>query len=240
MSAVCLCRPRIFESNAFFSSKLTAGSSLAYSGQRRHFVKPRTKIKDPLASAPQQTLSYPNLTETSGIPDNNEKTTKLTFIHRPPPTAPSPHSLTSAPASPLLRPPTSHEKLYKGVVKLVPGKAAVITSNPLPIMKNTKATSGDESDEPPLLKPYPHNRTRHLTENELAKMRQLRLKNPTLFSRSRLAKMFNCSPIFVGMVAPLERDKLKQVWREQEEQKMGWTWRKQLVREARVKRRALW
>ena len=32
---------------------------------------------------------------------------KLTFIHRPPPTAPSPFSLTTAPVSPLLRPPTA-------------------------------------------------------------------------------------------------------------------------------------
>ncbi|KIM43341.1 hypothetical protein M413DRAFT_402042 [Hebeloma cylindrosporum] len=31
----------------------------------------------------------------------------LTFIHRPPPTAPSPFSLTTAPASPLLRPPST-------------------------------------------------------------------------------------------------------------------------------------
>jgi len=31
---------------------------------------------------------------------------KLSFIHRPPPTAPSPHSTTLDPASPLLRPPT--------------------------------------------------------------------------------------------------------------------------------------
>jgi hypothetical protein len=139
-----------------------------------------------------------------------------------------------------LRPATPHKKLFKGVVKLVPGKAAVVSNNPLPITKKTTSVGADESDEPPLLKPYPHNKTRHLSEKDLAKMRQLRLKNPGLYSRSRLAKMFNCSSIFVGMVAPLEREKLKEVWKEQEEQKMGWTWRKQLVRESRVKRRMLW
>ncbi|KAF8724908.1 hypothetical protein AX14_008475 [Amanita brunnescens Koide BX004] len=48
----------------------------------------------------------------------------LTFIHRPPPTAPSPYSLTTAPASPLLwqyptppddtpLPPVSRARLYK-------------------------------------------------------------------------------------------------------------------------------
>ncbi|KAG1748666.1 mitochondrial ribosomal protein subunit L20-domain-containing protein [Suillus lakei] len=34
----------------------------------------------------------------------------LTFIHRPPPTAPSPHSTTLAPASPLLKSPTPSNK----------------------------------------------------------------------------------------------------------------------------------
>ncbi|KAH9480498.1 hypothetical protein JR316_0007098 [Psilocybe cubensis] len=56
--------------------------------------RPAYHAKDPLINNPHAVVT--NLEE-----DN------LTFIHRPPPTAPSPFSLTTAPASPLLRPPTT-------------------------------------------------------------------------------------------------------------------------------------
>lgn len=51
--------------------------------------KPPPKLKDPLNAA--------NATHYKIGPN-------LTFVHRPPPTAPSPYSLTAAPASPLLTP----------------------------------------------------------------------------------------------------------------------------------------
>ncbi|KAF8208841.1 hypothetical protein K438DRAFT_1917215 [Mycena galopus ATCC 62051] len=42
---------------------------------------------------------------------NNSQAVDLTFIHRPPPTAPSPYSLTTNPVSPLLRPRSPKENL---------------------------------------------------------------------------------------------------------------------------------
>lgn len=58
----------------------------------RRAERPPPKIKDPLLS--------PHVTHHQITPD-------LTFIHRPPPTAPTPFSLTTAPSSPLLSPPSS-------------------------------------------------------------------------------------------------------------------------------------
>ena len=52
--------------------------------------RPPIHRPDPLADNPKAVVTH--------LPDEN-----LTFIHRPPPTAPSPFSLTSAPASPLLQ-----------------------------------------------------------------------------------------------------------------------------------------
>jgi len=213
--------------------------------QRRHFVKPRSKIRDPLADAPSTTLSYPHITETKGIPD---AVNKLTFIHRPPPTSPSPHSMITAPASPLLRPPTGHKKVFKGIVKLMPGRGPIITMDgkppreDLPSKRQAAIAKLMEQhvNEPPLLRKYPGAKTRHLSEKELKRMRLLREKNPQLYTRSRLAKMFDCSPVFVSMATPLPREALKEVWKAQKEQKLGWTWRKQLVREMRKKRRNLW
>jgi len=55
--------------------------------------RPAYHAKDPLIDNPKAVVTE--------LEDEN-----LTFVHRPPPTAPSPFSLTTAPASPLLRPPS--------------------------------------------------------------------------------------------------------------------------------------
>jgi len=59
--------------------------------------KPGTSER-PAYHAPDPLLNNPNAVVTA-LPDED-----LTFIHRPPPTAPSPFSLTTNPVSPLLRP----------------------------------------------------------------------------------------------------------------------------------------
>ncbi|KAF9242571.1 mitochondrial ribosomal protein subunit L20-domain-containing protein [Melanogaster broomeanus] len=59
----------------------------------RRAEKPPARFPDPLRNNPNATV-----TTLEG--------SKLTFIHRPPPTAPSPFSTTLDPASPLLRPAT--------------------------------------------------------------------------------------------------------------------------------------
>ncbi|KIM33754.1 hypothetical protein M408DRAFT_13551 [Serendipita vermifera MAFF 305830] len=208
-------------------------SSILLSTQRRHFVKPRPKVRDPLENAPSSTLEYPSITETKGLEQDGYSQKKLTFIHRPPPTAPSPHSIVTAPASPLLRPATPHKALFKGVVKLKPGESPVILGGSSKLAAN--------EDEPPLLRTFPPStRKQHLEEKDLVRMRKLRESNPQLYTRTRLAKMFDCSPLFVSMAAPLPREVLHQVWKEKLEQKEGWTWRKQLVREMRKKRKDMW
>lgn len=243
--ALRLCSPPCGR-RRLFNIPVNTGISVAF--QHRHFVKPRNKIRDPLADAPSTTLSYPAVTETQNIPEGDAKVDKLTFIHRPPPTSPSPHSIITAPASPLLRPSTPHQKVFKGIVKLMPGRSPIITLNgkvprediPSKRREAIARLMEKHKDEPPLLREYPHEKTRHLTEKELTRMRTLREKNPQLYTRSRLAKMFGCSPVFVSMAAPLPKEKLKEVWAAQKEQRSGWTWRKQLVREMRKKRRDLW
>ncbi len=57
--------------------------------------RPAYHAKDPLVNNPNAAVT--TLSEEG-----------LTFIHLPPPTAPTPFSLTTAPASPLLRPPTPY------------------------------------------------------------------------------------------------------------------------------------
>lgn len=58
--------------------------------------RPAYHAKDPLVNNPKAAVTK--------LEEDN-----LTFIHRPPPTAPTPFSLVTSPVSPLLRPPTPYD-----------------------------------------------------------------------------------------------------------------------------------
>lgn len=159
--------------------------------------RPAYHAKDPLVNNPKAVVI--------NLEDEN-----LTFIHRPPPTAPSPLSYTTAPASPLLRPPT------------------VPYDGPLPPL----------SRAPP---PEPQPR---LSDEDLEKLRQLRLSDPVKYTRGRLAKMFNCSQSFVGQVAALKKPQRKAIVKTRDEIhesfREKWSEKHSVVMAIRKKRRELW
>ncbi|KAF8798759.1 hypothetical protein BYT27DRAFT_7122484 [Phlegmacium glaucopus] len=134
----------------------------------------------------------------------------LTFIHRPPPTAPSPYSLTTAPASPLLRPATPHV----------------------------------ESHLPPVLRRPPSTEPPRMSDEKIEKMRNLRLSNPTVYSRGKLAKMFNCTQAFVAQMAALKKPQRKALIRIRDERhernREKWSEKHALVKAIRAKRREMW
>ncbi|KAG6830388.1 hypothetical protein H0H87_008275 [Tephrocybe sp. NHM501043] len=81
--------------------RLTASTSLVRTyATRGRRPKPGTSER-PAFHHPDPLVNNPKAVVTP-LPDE-----ELTFIHRPPPSAPSPFSLTTAPTSPLLRPPTT-------------------------------------------------------------------------------------------------------------------------------------
>ncbi|KAH9980023.1 mitochondrial ribosomal protein subunit L20-domain-containing protein [Lactifluus volemus] len=159
--------------------------------------KPPMKHLDPL-------LNNPNAVTTSLSPD-------LTFIHRPPPSAPTPHSYTVNPSSPLLR-----------------------TESP--------PSSVDSALPPPLAKPKL--KLPRLPEDEIMKIRRLRMENPTLYTRRELANSFGCSPAFVSYVAPLNRSEKRAALakrdRDHEKARERWGERAALIREIRRKRKEFW
>ncbi|KIL67853.1 hypothetical protein M378DRAFT_72661 [Amanita muscaria Koide BX008] len=169
--------------------------------------RPPMHRPDPLADNPNAVVTH--------LPDEN-----LTFIHRPPPTAPSPFSLTTAPASPLLQ------------------------SKPTPL---TDAT-GAPVPLPPISRPRLNKASspalERLSDEDVQKMRQLRRSDPQTYTRTKLADMFGCTQTFVGAVAALKKSQRKAVIRKEEEkmgtQRAGWSEKKVLVREIKAKRRLLW
>jgi len=95
---------------------------------------------------------------------------------------------------------------------------------------------------PPLNTRRPREKSYNLKYKDLEKMRRLRSHpNPKKRkSRAELASMFGCSQLFVGMAAPLPKEKVKAVFNEREEVRAEWSPRKRYHRDMRQERRKEW
>ena len=100
----------------------------------------------------------------------------------------------------------------------------------------------DRQLPPVLTTKRPRAKTYHLTQADLEEIRRLR-NHPDpeqRKSRNELARMFQCSQLFVGMAAPLSKDEVKEVFDKKKEQRDNWGPRKRLYRDLRQKRREEW
>ena len=181
-------------------------SALAH-GLRRCYstrlpTRPPPRVPDPLVDVPKVQLE-----------DN------LTFIHRPPPTMPSPESLTTAPSSPLLRPPAQLQ---------------------------CTATSLTDPSLPPIsrLSLIPNKQYPRMTDQAIQSMRDLRHSNPAKWTRTKLAARFDCSPAFVSLVAGLNssdwKKQVRTVSEEHQRPRDKWGEKKALLQKIRVKRKDFW
>ena len=98
---------------------------------------------------------------------------------------------------------------------------------------------------PPFSRPGTHKPSpERASDVTIAKIRELREKEPDKYSRGQLAKMFNVTRAFVSTVAPLKVTKRKeiqeQVEKEHEVARLKWSERHSLVKAIRKKRRELW
>ncbi|KAI0632438.1 mitochondrial ribosomal protein subunit L20-domain-containing protein [Trametes polyzona] len=158
--------------------------------------RPPYRAPDPLVNNPHAV--YQELSDANA-----------TFIHRPPPTAPSPLSYTTSPASPLLK----------------DGPTPVTGELP-PVVGRTVPQQARVSDE------------------DIAKIRQLRREDPEKWTRTRLAKEFNCTPWFVSKVSSLTAAQRRQALQKREAEHAAarekWGERKSLQQEVRKKRKEFW
>ncbi|KAK1225125.1 hypothetical protein PQX77_011940 [Marasmius sp. AFHP31] len=167
--------------------------------------KPGTSERPPYR-APDPLVHNPSATVTS-LPEDD-----LTFIHRPPPTSPSPFSFTTNPTSPLLRP-----------------KPASTATAALP---PSIRPSADKALPP------------RVSDEVVAKIRQLRLSDPGKYTRGRLAKEFGVTQSFVGMVAAVKKSTRKELVAKRDDfhaaSRAKWSEKKKLVEDIRKKRKSFW
>ncbi|CCD22477.1 mitochondrial 54S ribosomal protein mL58 NDAI_0A03200 [Naumovozyma dairenensis CBS 421] len=80
----------------------------------------------------------------------------------------------------------------------------------------------------------------HLKPDQIKQIQQLRNENPTLYSRSKLAKMFNVSPLFISLCSKPPKSHLDEMDRRLNVIKGKWNERTKLARDDRKKRKELW
>ena len=165
-------------------------------------TRPPPRVPDPLADVPKVQLEH-----------------NITFIHRPPPTIPSPESFTTAPSSPLLRPPAQPQ-----------GTTTSLTDHSLPPVSR-----------PSLIpkKQYPR-----MSDQDIQSMRDLRHSDPAKWTRTKLAAQFDCSPGFVSLVAGLRssdwKKQVRSVSMEHQRSRDKWGEKKALLQKIRAKKREFW
>ncbi|KAI9312441.1 mitochondrial ribosomal protein subunit L20-domain-containing protein [Dichotomocladium elegans] len=107
---------------------------------------------------------------------------------------------------------------------------SIFVSRHSPVSSKTQAAAA-----PPLR--TPHQKKYNLTEAQIAEMRQLRLEDPATWTRKKLAEKFGCSELFVSIASPAATTTTKAV--EQIAPKHD-GYRRQLIKQNRERRRALW
>jgi hypothetical protein len=130
-------------------------------------------------------------------------------------------------------PPSSAPTAYHTPTKFLPSSDLRKV-----LRQNTPDTSTDQ-EYPPVLKKTLEKKY-HLTPTDIDEIRKLRLEDPMTWSASKLAKRFDCSPVFIRTVCsagPQKREIQKQVL---EAVKSRWGVKRRMAREDRQLRKESW
>ena len=93
---------------------------------------------------------------------------------------------------------------------------------------------------PPISKKEEVPKRYHLTNKEIEEIRQLRAEDPDTWTQISLAKKYNCSEYFVGIVAPVSRVRMEAHHQRKGEIESRWGKRRAYAREDRQRRKDMW
>jgi len=136
----------------------------------------------------------------------------------------------------VFNPPSSAPSVYHTPSKFLPPndrrrQLFAAAAGPVPQPQNSRLP-------PPVRKPY--EKQYHLTATDMEEIRRLRGEDPNVWTREKLAKKFNCSNLFVGIVCEASRKRREGQQQILEAVKLKWGRRRRIAREDRVKRRETW
>jgi Mitochondrial ribosomal protein subunit L20 len=133
----------------------------------------------------------------------------------------------------IYNPPSSSPSIYHTPAKFLPAHD---------LRRTLRVESPGENTEQnlPLVFKNTQEKKYHLTPADIEEIRKLRLNDPILWSRWKLAKRFNCSPLFIAMVceaSPQKKDIQRQVL---EAVRSRWGMKRRMAREDRQLRKESW
>lgn len=136
----------------------------------------------------------------------------------------------------IFNPPSSAPSVYHTPSKFLPPndrrrQFIAETSGQTPSSQTSKLP-------PPVRKSY--EKKYHLTAADMEEIRRLRRENPDIWTRDTLAKKFDCSNLFVGIVCEASPERKESQQQILEAVKLKWGRRRRTAREDRAKRRVLW
>lgn len=130
-------------------------------------------------------------------------------------------------------PPSSAPSVYHTPNKFLPSNDARKS------MTSEQSITMNVKELPGVYKPSEDGKY-HLTPSDVEEIRQLRLSDPMTWSRHKLAKKFECSPLFIAMVCEASPEK-KAIQRQVlESVQSRWGPKRRMAREDRQLRRETW
>ncbi|KAF9887121.1 hypothetical protein FE257_010496 [Aspergillus nanangensis] len=131
-------------------------------------------------------------------------------------------------------PPSSAPSVFHTPVKFLPPDDARRSLHTDPLFKHTN------SEVLPTVFKTSTEKKYHLNKSDIEEIRKLRLSDPMTWSRWKLAKRFECSPMFIAMVceaSPQKKEIQKQVL---EAVQSRWGPKRRMAREDRQLRKESW
>ncbi|KAJ5377877.1 uncharacterized protein N7496_005286 [Penicillium cataractarum] len=137
----------------------------------------------------------------------------------------------------IYNPPSSAPSVYHTPSKFLPSNDA---RRSMRIEDAANANPTDKVEDLPNVYRSDPERKYHLTPEDVEEIRKLRLSDPMTWSRHKLAKRFECSPLFIAMVCEASPEK-KQIQRQVlEAVQSQWGPKRRMAREDRKLRREAW
>ncbi|PWY65040.1 hypothetical protein BO70DRAFT_346699 [Aspergillus heteromorphus CBS 117.55] len=130
-------------------------------------------------------------------------------------------------------PPSSAPSVYLTPTKFLPSGD---------IRRNLRLASVKNNDAealPPVVR-APSEKKYHLTPSDIREIRRLRATDPMMWSRLKLAKHFECSPIFISLVCETSPQKKEIQKRVLEAVQSRWGSKRRMAREDRQLRKDAW
>lgn len=129
-------------------------------------------------------------------------------------------------------PPSSAPNVYHTPSKFLPVDDVRRSSN-------LSSTTTNADDLPGVYKSMPE-RKYHLAPSDIEEIRKLRMADPMTWSRNKLAKRFDCSPVFIAMVCQASKEKREIQARILEAVQSRWGPKRRMAREDRQLRKEAW